>query len=252
MNILKSPCDSFFLNDEGDHMNAYSLEFRKKSKKTWDSEYRMEPTIPSSHRTNPSHALIKIENDINYTNAKVLDLGCGNGRNSIYMANKGAGVFSLDFSIVAINILKENLSKSISSLDVKVKNVDICDGLPFSDESFDIVLDSYCLCHFLDVNSAVMAMRECKRILKAGGKLIKIHLTNEDEYYKERIEREINYGHISRDPVNNIRKSHFNIESYKKYIATDFKIMKTETIEFIDQVRDKEYVRNIFISILEK
>lgn len=232
--------------------NYYNSTFREDTRLIWDKEYSIQPSIPSSHRVCPSHALLEIEKAIDFTNLDILDLGCGNGRNSIYMADKGAKVTALDFSRVALNILKNNMSKQNNIIAIKPLFHDICDGLPFSDNSKDLILDSYCLCHFTNLESANEAMNECKRVLKPGGKIIKIHLDINDQYYKERVEKYTKFGHISYDPANKIRKAHFSLDSYIEHVASDYKLIKSLDIEFIDKVRGRDYKRNIFASILEK
>ena len=60
------------------------------------------------------------ENVIKFTKAflkkksKILDLGAGNGRNSIFLINEGHDVDVLDFSRNALNIIKKKIKKKIN------------------------------------------------------------------------------------------------------------------------------------------
>lgn len=86
----------------------------------------------------------------------VLEVGCGEGRNLIFIANKG-------LKVVGIDINDEYLKKAKSSVTVAQADAR---KLPFKDSSFDCVLCSEVLEHLEDPESCV---NECRRILKEGG-----------------------------------------------------------------------------------
>ena len=75
--------------------------------------------------------------------ADVLELGCGKGRNAIFLSNNGFNVDAIDFSEVAINEAKEKAAKSekkpnficASILKYKFKNI------------YDVIYDSGCFHH---------------------------------------------------------------------------------------------------------
>ncbi len=86
----------------------------------------------------------------------VLDLGCGGGRNTAYMANQG-------LQVVGVDISYEQLKKG--SLVTKRCQADAC-CLPFKADSFDYVLCSELLEHLASPGSCIS---EVYRILKDGG-----------------------------------------------------------------------------------
>ncbi len=72
----------------------------------------------------------------------VLDLGCGTGRNAIYLAQKGLEVIAVDFSIEGIMAAKKNAEKHNVTIDFRV--ADITDPKFASRLSkFDATLSSY-------------------------------------------------------------------------------------------------------------
>jgi len=218
----------------------------------WEAEYGRHSTIPSTRREAPAHALVQLFKNYELRADTALDLGCGNGRNAFYLAAKGINVVAVDFSQTALDLLekerkKQNLSAVISSM-----NHDIREGLPLAPNSMDLILDSYCLCHFIDSRERRKAIAEMHRILKPGGKLIKIHLDNRDEYYLERQKNRAAYGHISYDPANGLSKTHMSLQSYLQDIGPEFKHVTHENVKFIDDVRGASYERSIFVCVTEK
>jgi tellurite methyltransferase len=70
------------------------------------------------------------------SNAKVLDLGCGEGKNSFFLANNGFDVTAVDISSVGIDKLKKFAKQK--NLNIKSKKADINNYL-FSCEKFDAI-----------------------------------------------------------------------------------------------------------------
>jgi ubiquinone/menaquinone biosynthesis C-methylase UbiE len=92
--------------------------------------------------------------------ARILDLGCGSGRDSLYLAEQGFDVWGVDISEPAV---RRALSKPRSSAAHFL--VADAERLPFASGSFDGVYSRYALNRpRLDPVSA-----EVLRVLKAGG-----------------------------------------------------------------------------------
>ena len=96
---------------------------------------------------------------------RVLELGCGNGRNAIYFAGQGFQTSGIDISPRAIEWAKEWASREKLEIDFRVGDIT---ALPFEDGLFDVVVSHGVLDH---VRSGVAreAAEEVRRILKSGG-----------------------------------------------------------------------------------
>lgn len=98
----------------------------------------------------------------------VLDLGCGTGWLSVYLAKQGFNLTGLDISVQAIKLAREWASKE--DLDIHFDVGDIAD-MPYPDAAFDAVVANSIFEHFpLDV--AEITMKRLKRILVPGGTFI--------------------------------------------------------------------------------
>jgi tellurite methyltransferase len=101
--------------------------------------------------------------------SKILDSGCGGGRNLVYFLRNGYTVYGIDPNINAVNAVRE-LSKSLapnnSSQNFKVA---AAEDLPFEDEYFDLVISSAVL-HFAKNQAHFESMLHSMwRVLKPGG-----------------------------------------------------------------------------------
>ncbi len=76
---------------------------------------------------------------------KALDLGCGSGRNSIFLAKQGFEVVGYDISGVAIQWAKDRAEES--KLNIQFEHESVFDIVAL--EQFDFVYDSGCLHHLL-------------------------------------------------------------------------------------------------------
>jgi SAM-dependent methyltransferase len=100
---------------------------------------------------------------------RILDAGCGGGRNLVYFLRNGFEVFGVDQNREAIKQVRElaqNLAPQLSAGNFQVAKVD---EMPFPDEYFDAVISSAVL-HFAGNEEHFNRMlEEMWRVLKGGG-----------------------------------------------------------------------------------
>lgn len=100
---------------------------------------------------------------------KILDAGCGEGRNSVYFIKSGYQVFGIDQQELAIQYIRF-LSKSLDpNYDVHRFQVARLEEIPFHAAAFDVVICSAVL-HFAVGKANFWEMiNELLRVLKPGG-----------------------------------------------------------------------------------
>lgn len=96
---------------------------------------------------------------------KILEIGCGSGRNLLPFAKQGFDCYGIDFSKNMIKFAKEYCKKYNFKINLKKARAE---ELPFQDSSFDYVL-SIATLHHLNRKEQELAVKEMARVLKPGG-----------------------------------------------------------------------------------
>ena len=96
----------------------------------------------------------------------ILEYGCGDGENTVVLANRGAKIIALDISAELLGVARKRLA--VNDYDGVEFMVGSAHSLPLPDESVDIIFGMAIL-HHLDLS---LASREVWRVLKKGGRAI--------------------------------------------------------------------------------
>jgi len=119
---------------------------------------------------------IKKLKSMNYK--EILDLGCGTGRISLFLANKKFEVFATDVSVKSLNLLRGKIEKE--NIDnIEVKNDDF-KNLGFADCSLDAVISRSTL-HHAKLKEIKKGINETLRVLKPNGCFV-FDMISEDDY----------------------------------------------------------------------
>ncbi len=116
------------------------------------------------NRTRDLDALMLREHGPRVRGRTVLELGCGTGKNSAWIAAECTRLVALDFSPAMLAIARERVTGD----HVHFVEHDICDRWPVDDASMDVVLGNLVLEHVEDLQPV---FAECARVLRKGGKL---------------------------------------------------------------------------------
>jgi tellurite methyltransferase len=100
---------------------------------------------------------------------RVLDAGCGAGRNLVYLLRSGVEVFGVDESSAALTQTRQLAAELAPHLPPDNFRVEPVERMSFADAGFDVVLSSAVL-HFARDEAQWMAMvEEMWRVLKPDG-----------------------------------------------------------------------------------
>ena len=109
----------------------------------------------------------------NIENPKIIDVGCGTGKYSIYLKNKG-------YDVTAVELVKHNLM-TLKKKDISIKSYlgNAKDLSRFDDKSYDMVLLFGPMYHLISMEDKLMALKEAKRIVKENGFILISYYMNE-------------------------------------------------------------------------
>ncbi len=104
-----------------------------------------------------------------YPGQRVLDLGCGDGRNMPLLSNLGMSVHGVEISQDICDLTRKRMEALGIAAELKVgRNHDI----PYSDGHFDTVLACHA-CYYVDPGTLFKDnVREISRVLKPGGSFV--------------------------------------------------------------------------------
>ena len=98
-----------------------------------------------------------------YSNKKVLDIGCGPGWYSVQYSKGGAKVYAIDISSITVELAKKISDHEGLAINIEQGNAE---QLDFPDNYFDLVISNGVLHHTPDY---IKAINETFRVLKFGG-----------------------------------------------------------------------------------
>jgi ubiquinone/menaquinone biosynthesis C-methylase UbiE len=132
----------------------------------WDKIYREYPLNTLGWELGkPRPILVElIEKDL-IVKGKTLDICCGAGTNSIYLAKNGFSVYALDISPTAIQYAKKEAKKESLLIHFVLANFVF---LNFINDIFDFVFDMGCF-HHVNIIDRITFIEGIYRVLKKNG-----------------------------------------------------------------------------------
>ncbi len=147
----------------------------------WDKVYSNDSSFFGDEPS--KFALMCDEYFVKHNVQKVLELGCGQGRDSLFFASKGLEVYAIDSSKVAMETLTTKTKEL--NLDINLKNINAREGLPFPDNYFDAIYSHMFYNMGFSDDELKFLISETKRVLKNKGLLLYSVRNDHDVMYKK-------------------------------------------------------------------
>ncbi|MDD1767793.1 MAG: class I SAM-dependent methyltransferase [Methanomassiliicoccales archaeon] len=116
---------------------------------------------------------------------KILELGCGQGRDAIHFLKHGMEVAAFDYSETCVNQLMERAKKMGLDKGLTASVSDLRKGIPLPDESVDACFSHMFFTMHLSEKELAFIFNECHRVLKHGGiNIYSVRNVNDPHYRK--------------------------------------------------------------------
>ncbi len=160
------------MNDTSEEGRESKISNENHTKAKWNNKHKerladMAEPLPSE-RLNTLFAYLN--------GGKALDLACGLGGNSLFLADRGYEVEAIDISETAIEFVQELAEKKRLKINASVMDLTELENLPFQKGTFDFVVIAYYLDRSL--------FPYVKGVIKEGG-----HFFMETYYDSQKLER---------------------------------------------------------------
>lgn len=219
----------------------------------WEKEYRNPKLITNSDepQLDFKHFVKWLRKDqkVELEGLRVLDLGSGTGKNSLFLAERGCVVEGIELSTTAVKIANQRAKEK--QLDVVFIEGDISTKFPFPSKSFDVLID------VVSSNSLTQPERhayikECKRVLRSGGYMFVKALCKDGDKNAENLIKK--FPGKEKDtyvmPETGIIERVFSKVDLEK-VYQDFKIVRLERKSSYTQFQGKPYKRNFWLVYLK-
>ncbi|MGF2736276.1 class I SAM-dependent methyltransferase [Marinobacter sp. DUT-1] len=133
----------------------------------WQKTFLQKPEIFGNEPSQPARTaaeLFEKEGKI-----RILELGGGQGRDTLFFARSGFRVHVLDYSDIAVNTIAEKARRLGLTESVTAVRHDVREPLPFDDESFDGCYSHMLYCMALTTAELEFLSAEVRRVLRPNG-----------------------------------------------------------------------------------
>lgn len=208
---------------QADIRRGVAKEILDEQRPHWENTFSKKPDMFGEQASDPARkALDRFKNE---RVTKILELGGGQGRDTIFFVQNGLHVSVLDYAESGLKVIAQKADALGLSHSIIPIRHDIRNPLPFEDASFDACYSHMLYCMALGTPELEGLSREVWRVLKPGGLNIYTVRHTGDPQYGTGISRgedmyEISGGFIvhffSRDKVEHLAKG-FEIVSVDEF-----------------------------------
>lgn len=221
----------------------------------WQTEYEKKG-IPSSFRIEPSGTLVDslaLLESAGFRGQIAIDIGCGTGRNSLYLAGKGYSVYSFDLVQCLVDRLKEQAEHYNMAGRIHAFCQSATHQWPLPDNICDLAIDTFCFKHLITSDEQRVYQRELGRVLRPGGFFILTLAGTDDGYYGPLLQSSANISQrLIVDPMNRIGSI-----LYDKQDIEDLFGALCSTYDYEHKVKPglmhgKEYIRSTHVFLMKR
>jgi len=101
--------------------------------------------------------------------SRILELGAGQGRDTVFFARQGFDLTALDYSAAGLRTIEEKARRQGPLSSISLRRHDLRRALPFADGAFDACYSHMLFCMAFTTAELAFIAGEVRRVLKPGG-----------------------------------------------------------------------------------
>ncbi len=184
----------------------------------WEKNFSSKPEMFGLEPSLPAKKSLELFKESKIS--KIVELGAGLGRDTIFFAKNSIHVTAVDYSSSGLKVINDKTQKQNLSNLISTKNFDVRKKLPFEDNSIEACFSHMLYCMALTSEELKDLNNEICRVLKPNGINIYTVRHTKDGDYKNGIHRGEdlyeNDGFIvhffSKDKINSLLEGYQNIK----------------------------------------
>ncbi len=171
---------------------------------------------------------------------KILELGGGQGRDTIFFAKNHLRVWTLEYTKKGANTIEKKAEQAGLSGAITVMRHDAREPLPFGNKSFDACYSHMLYCMALTTGELESLAKEVRRVLKPRGLSIYTARNTDDKHYGKGIYRGEDMYEVDGFIV------HFFSREKVEHLAKGYEVLD------IEEFQEGPLPRNLFLVTLRK
>lgn len=225
----------------------------RKQQKVWEEEHNTSKSIPSLSEEEPSSAVVEFVEFLKGKGKlkKVIDIGCGKGRNAIYLAKQGFEVYGLDYIQTALDNAKKLAAKNGVTEKVNLFNTPIDQKWPFKDNFFDLAVDCFSSIDIESLKGREVYRDEMYRTLKPDGYALVAVVSINDEWESEIFKKSPGLEKNSVIWPSGKFQKNYDEQELKDFYK-DFEIIELKEVKKKAVKLNKEYMATNYWIVLRK
>ncbi len=228
----------------------------RKQQKIWQEEHQRTATLPRMDSEDPSSAVVWFTDYLQQKKThllnKIIDIGCGKGRNAVYLAQQGFEVWAVDYIPEALAEVQRKAKDLYLEKDIHTQEMAIDQAWPFSDNFFGVAIDCFSSIDVETKKGREAYQKEMLRTLKPGGYAFVAVVSADDELESEMIRQKPGPEPNSTywEGTNKFQKDYDEAELREFY--KDFEVVEVKKVTKPAFKLGKKYMATNFWVVLRK
>lgn len=159
-----------------------------KVQKAWEAEYDVKQLMTGDTPAKSLLVWLKYikKSGVRIADTRILDLGSGEGKNALHLAQMGAQVDGIEIARNAIHTTKKKITGLGLDKSICIHHGSIGEAYPYGDNTFDLIID-VTSSNSLSESERTVYLQESARVLRSGGQMFVRALCKDGDHNAKRL-----------------------------------------------------------------